>query len=454
MNSIKKILIIGGNAAGCAAAAKARRVNPFAEIQILESGQFISTGTCEIPYVISGEIESSDKLIFNTPASFKSGKNIDVLLNHKAESIDRKQKLVNARNLIDNSLNQFKYDSLILATGSVPVILPQFPENLTNVFYLKSVQELKRFESFNKIFEVKKIAVIGSGYIGLEFADVFSQKGTEVTIFEKETRLMPNSEKQFSSLIEDILKKNNVSFYTSVHNFVVSRTDNKINHIKFEGRILEYDAYLITAGFKPNSDLAQNAGLDIGSNGAVKVDTKLKTSDHFIYAAGDNIQVINAVNNRPFYSPSAVLAHNFGHIAGANAAGGNMTAKPIVRNLSVKIFDKFYSQVGMTSDEALLSNLHFQTVSETMLNKISLMKSSTEVFGKILFEKDTKRILGASFLGGEEISGFADLIAHFIRLKLSADLLSEIDYNYTPPLSPLKNILSVLGRKIKKNNFS
>jgi len=210
---------------------------------------------------------------------------------------------------------------------------------------------------------------------------------------------------------------------------------------------LDCDLVLLTVGISPNNLLAVSAKLDVGSFGGIKVDKKLKTSDRNIYAAGDNIEFTNAITGRPDYFPFATYAHTFAHIAGENAAGSNVNAEPIVKNVSVKILGSYYASVGLNSNEATKNKFKTETVSAEVSNLVKVMPESRSVFGKLIFDSESITILGASFFGGSEVSGFADLVASAIYSKQKIDFLTKISYNYTPPLSPFVNLLSVLGRK-------
>ncbi len=221
----------------------------------------------------------------------------------------------------------------------------------------------------------------------------------------------------------------------------------KLIAVRIGDKFIETDMVLLSVGFEPNTFLAQSAKLELGKSGAIKVDNYLKTSDRFIYAAGDNVEFINAVTGKPDYIPLATHAYESGHIAGENAAGGNVKYEPIVKNISVKIFDKYFASVGVTSEEARKNGFEVQESFAKARNLVGVMPGSDYVFGKVLAEKGSKRIIGASFLGGKEISGYADLLSALIKLKAPASILSKINYNYTPPLSPFVNLLKIIGKK-------
>ena len=177
----------------------------------------------------------------------------------------------------------------------------------------------------------------------------------------------------------------------------------------------------------------------------------MKTSDRFIYAAGDNVEVVNAVTGKPDYSPLATHAYELGHIAGENAAGGNVKYDPSVKNISVKIFDKFFTSVGLSSSEANRNGFEIDEAFAKARNLVGVMPGSDYVFGKVLADKNSKRIIGASFFGGKEVSGYSDLVSALIKLKTPASILSKINYNYTPPLSPFINLLTIIGKKFSDN---
>jgi len=445
-----KIIVVGGNAAGPSAAAKAKRVNPDAEVILFEAGEFISTGTCELPYLISGEIDDHRKLVYFTPESFLKSKGVKVYNKHFVESIDRKSKRILVKNLNNNTSKEYKYDKLILTTGSVVKKIPVFPDQLKNLFFLKSVSNYLEIKKFMTDNNVQNVLIIGGSYIGLETAEAFVTAGKKVTIIDAMEMPMPNSEIEIQHLVKEVLDKNNVEFIGNAADTEYQFSDDKIVSYKYEGRIKDVDLVLTAVGFRPNVSLAQSSRLELGKFGAIKVDNRCKTSDPNIYAAGDNIEIINKITNRPDYYPIATAAHLYGHVAGANAAGGNETTEGVVKNVAVKIFDKTFVAVGLNSTEA--KNLDFQnkSVSAVTYNLVKVMSESQKVFGKIIFNPNSKLILGAAFFGDREVIGYGDLISSFIDSKITANRLAHVNFNYTPPRSPFINLLSILGRKIEQ----
>jgi CoA-dependent NAD(P)H sulfur oxidoreductase len=451
LSSQKNIIVIGGNAAGPAAAAKAKRTAPDANVLMIEAGSFISTGTCELPYVLSEEIKNYEDIVFFNAQSFEKEKGVKVLTKHLVEKIELSKKIIIVKNIISGHTFQQEYNKLILCTGSIAKTIPSLPKDLKNVFTLKSVTNLLALKEYLISNNAKNILIVGAGYIGLESADALKTLGYSVTIIEKEKLPLPGFDDEARYLLKTLLEKNGIEFYGSVSNLSFKHNAEKFLSIKHEGRIREYDLILVAAGVEPNNSLVVASKLDIGKYGGIKVDNKLRTSDSHIYAAGDCTEVINKITSQSDYIPLATLAQQYGHIAGENAAGGNEVVQPVIKNIAVQLFGKVYVSVGLNSLEAKKYSFNFSSVSKIVPNLVKVMPNSEQVFGKIIFEKNTKQIIGANFVGSKETIGYGDLVTSFIHNKIKVTELAKINFNYTPPLSPFINILSVLGKKIERH---
>lgn len=446
---MKRIAVIGGNAAGPSAAAKAKRVNPDAEVVLFEGSNFISTGTCELPYLISGEIKDYSDILFYNAESFYEEKKVKVYTGHFAEQIDRREKRIIVRNNSGASLFDYNYDKLVIATGSTAVTHPAFVKKYSNVFYLKNVSDYLRIKDYTQTNNVKKVLVIGAGYLGLEAAEAFKITGCEVDLIEKDNLPGPAMDEEVRILIKEIISANGIEFKGGVRDLSVFDNGERVTKVKYNSIPYEYDLILISAGFEPNTQLAFGARLNIGRAGGIQVDNRLRTSDQHIYSAGDCIEVINRITGRPELMPLATLAHLHGHIAGANAAGENIIAEPVIRNSAVKVFDRVVVSVGLNSAQASENGFRWASVSAVLPNLVRVMPASRKVYGKIIFEKGNRRILGAQFIGEKEAVSYGDLVSSLIYQKSDGALLGKFNFNYTPPCSPFINLLSVLGRKIE-----
>jgi pyruvate/2-oxoglutarate dehydrogenase complex dihydrolipoamide dehydrogenase (E3) component len=279
-------------------------------------------------------------------------------------------------------------------------------------------------------------------------AESFHRIGVSVTLVEKDSLPLPSSEVEVQYLMQEVLKEKGIEFYGGITELKPFVEGSRLKAFTIEGRRVEPDLVLAAAGFIPSTSLAVKSKLELGRSGAIKVDNKLRTSDQNIYAAGDNIEVTEKVTGKPVYLPLATVAHNAGHIAGENAAGGNKFMKPIIKNIALKVFDRSYVSVGLTLKEALQSGFKAVSVHDVVPNLVKVMPQSERVFGKLVYDKNSYKILGASFFGGGEVTGYGDLISAFIHTGADVRTLGELYYNYTPPLSPFINLLSVLGRKV------
>jgi NADPH-dependent 2,4-dienoyl-CoA reductase/sulfur reductase-like enzyme len=444
----ERIIVVGGNAAGPAAAAKAKRTNPEAKVTILEKGNYISTGTCEMPYVLSGDISNPEDLVFYNPEKLKEDKGVEVLLNHKVEEINSREKYVIADDFFGNRKRKFEYDKLILCTGSLPNKVKDVPEG-ENIFTFTSIHDLIKIDDYLKHNKVSKVAIIGSGYIGLELTEAFIVRGLKVFLIEKLNAAFPTAEKETQQLFEKLLERKGVYFYKGFEKMKIAVKEGRGYMINIDERLLETDLIISATGVVPNNEIAAKAGLNRGEFGGLSVDKKLKTSDDHIFAAGDNIEIINALTNKKDYLPLATIAYNYGHVAGENAAGGHAYAEPVIKNISVKFFENFYSAVGLSSSEAEKENFKIDTEWGEGFNIVKIMPGSDKVYGKIIFDKESRRLYGGEFFGGKEVSGYADVLSALIREQKSVDYLEKLDFNYTPTLSPLVNLLQILGKKVR-----
>ncbi len=450
INKKNRIIIIGGNAAGPAAAAKAKRVDEKSEVLLFEAGPYISTGTCELPYLLNNTIDDYKKIVFYDDKTFLAEKGVSVFTNRVVNNINRRNKQIFVTDPTTNNTQVFDYDKLVLTTGSYIKPLSGLNNQIKNYSKFKTISDYIKIKEIFETQKIKNITIIGAGYTGLEIADSLNDLGFEITIIDKNEFPISNEDSEIQKFILEELGKKSIQFIGGADKIDFIIKENVVNFVKISGRVINTDLIIQTTGVLPNNFLAAGAQLELGDSGGIKVDQKLKTSDYNIYAAGDNIEVVNFITKKKDYLPIASLASKFGHIAGCNAAGGNEYVKPVVKNVTFKFLDFVYSFVGLSSKECQNLNINVKTTSAIGTNLVKVMPNNKPVFGKILYNANTGLVVGAAFKGGNEVSSYADIISVFILNNIKAENLGEINFNYSPPVSPFINILSVLGQKIKK----
>lgn len=444
------IIVIGGNAAGAAAAAKAKRTSPDTDVWLLEKSDVISTGTCEIPYAISGEVKDYKSLIFYTPEKFHDEKKVNVLIRHQAEFIDRKKKLLTVNDLSSGKLHTISYDKLILATGSSTRTLDGIDNSTGNFFNLKTINDLRMILEYLGNKSVRKGVIFGAGYVGLELAESLTSRGIQVTLIEKNSSPFPEAEPEFREIIKKLLDEKKIDFITTNGNASFRFSEGKVISLINASQVIEGDLFFNCTGFIPNVSLAKASGLKIGETGAIAVNNYLQTSDPDIFVAGDCAESTDFITGKKTLTFSAIVAHQQGHLAGNNAVSINRKiSQRVIKNTAVRLFNSYFVQVGLTEEESRTAGFSVGVIKEMMPNLVSIMPGSAHTFIKLNFDKISKKILGASLWGSREVSGYADIIQLMIRLKIPAYELSGNYFNYTPTLSPFWNILSVIGRKIK-----
>lgn len=444
----RKIIVIGGSAAGPAAAAKAKRVNPANEVILYEAGDYISIGTCEIPYVLTGEIENPDKIVFFTPESFEEEKGVKVKIQHRVESIDEQKRLIYVRELTSNKIFAENYDKLILCTGSSKKIHPSFRVGLNNVFYLKTIGDLKSVITFVNSIKVNNALIIGAGYTGLELLEFLNSIAQNVYLVDKEDLPLPGFDYEIRKIILEKIKEKNINFIGGVNSIIPFEKDSVVTKVKVDKEFIVTDLILISIGFEPNNSLAKAAGLSLNHPcGSIKVDDKQKTSDDNIYAAGDCCGVKEFITKKTRWIPLASIAHDQGHVAGANASGDFESFEPVVRNTAFRFFDVNVAMVGLTTQEIEANRIHYKEVSVLSNSRIKIMPGGSKHFIKVKFKADDKKIISANLVGGEDIVGKANLISFAIKNSIPVNKLSQTNYAYTPTLSPLIDTLSILSKK-------
>ena len=452
-----RILVIGGLAAGPSAASKAKRTNPNADVLLVEQGEFISYGICEVPYYIGNVVVDPDKLISYSPQRLTQVKGVSVKTLHRAEEIVPVKKKVLVRNLGRNKVEEFNYHKLILATGSKPRSLGIDGENSRNVFHVKSLEDGYGIKRFIEEEKPRRGVVIGGGYIGMEMCEALRRNGIETTMLHRSDLPMSGLEGETRTAVLTALKKGGVDFRPSqqVTGLKVDQSG-KVTEVSTSAHVFPADIVILCLGVVPNVELGSMARLRLGPNGGILTDQRQTTSIDTIFAAGDCCEVKNIVNNKWMYVPLATNASKQGWVAGENAAGGNATFKGAIRAIAVKVFDLELAQVGISSMEAVQSG--FQPVVERIEgdSRVRFYPENSIVNVILIADKKSGRLLGANVYGGQGSVLRADVLAVAIQQKMTIDEVARLDLIYAPPFAPLWDPILIAAqqtlKKMKRKN--
>lgn len=446
-----KIAVIGAVAAGTSAAAKARRTDKDAEIVIFEKDTDISYAGCGLPYYISGVIEDRNRLLAFTAETFSEKYGVEVKTGHEVTEIDSDKKLIYYKNLNDGSEGGYEYDKLIIATGASAITPPFAGLELDNIFTLRSVKSADQIKKSIDQGKIKKVTIIGAGLIGLEMAESFRKRGLEVTVIELQNQVLPPFSSEMAAIVAEHLLEKGVELILAdgVDHFEGQKKVEKV--ITGSGREVETDLALLSIGVKPNSKLAQAAGIAVGDRGAIKVNEHLETNLKDIYAAGDCAETKDLLTDKDVWLPLGSTANKQGRTAGENAAGGEAQHHGILKTGITKIFDLTAARTGLSLKEAKAEGIDAAAVKIKARNHAGYYPGADMINLRGIFDKENGVIVGAEVIGGTGSDKRIDVLATAIYNQMTADELFQVDLAYAPPYSGPKDAVAILGMVAEKN---
>lgn len=435
-----RIIIIGAVAAGTSAAAKARRNNEEAEIIIYEKDNFISYSGCGMPYYIGGEIEDADVLTPRDPVFFKSKYNVDVKILHEILSINHEDKTLEIKNLSTKEVFTDKYDKLVISTGARAVVPPIDGADRENVFTLRNINDMNMIKDYINTYKPKSAAIIGTGFIGLEVCENLKGLGMDVTLIEMLPQVTPGLDRDMAVYVRDELEKNGVSVLTGVKATKITEG----NVILSDNREVQADFILLATGVQPNTELAKEAGIELGVTKAIKVDETMKTNIEDIYSCGDCTEQFSVVTGKPIYRPLGSTANKMGRIAGDSMTGGSLTFRGVLGTGIFKIFDMTVAQTGLSEREAKAEGFEVVVCHNIKPNKPEYM-GGKEMVIKGIADKTSGRLLGVQIVGYEGVDKRIDVFVTAITFKAKAEDLFHLDLAYAPPYSTTKDPVMYTG---------
>lgn len=451
MKTAKKIVIIGGVACGMKAASRLRRLDPQADITVIEKGEYLSYAACGLPFFLSGMVQDTNKLM-DTPVGvvrdvlfFKNVKGVTALTRTEARAIDRQRKVVETVDLATGAAAEIAYDSLVIATGATPFVPPVDGVDLKGVFTLATIHDGLAVKKYIAERAVKNAVIIGGGLIGLETAEALCQLGCKVTIVEKLDWLLPGMlDADIALLLAKYLaaKGIQICIADSVERF---EGDNKqsLAAVITGKQNLPADCAIIAVGVRPNVELARAAGLEIGLSGAIKVDGHLRTSDPAIYAGGDCVENINCLTGRGVFAPMGSTANKHGRIIADNIAGDTEQWQGVLGTAICRLFDYTVARTGLSEHEAISLGYSVETAIVPGPDKPHFYKGAQPVIIKLIADKTTGRLLGAQMIGPGDVAKRIEIAATCLSFGATAAQAARLDLAYAPPFSPaMDNIIT------------
>lgn len=440
--STKRIIVIGGSAAGPKAASKARRMDENAEITVYQKSSDLSMASCGYPYYIGGFFDDRDQLLCS-PAGvvrdskfFWNAKKITTKVNTEVNSIDRKNKRIEYTDMASGEKGSAEYDKLVIATGATPRKPPIDGIDLDGVTTLQSLPDADYLRKVRDEKKIKKAVVIGGGLIGIETCEALNLAGIEITLIELLPQLLTFLDKQMAKLVQKYVQtKANVILENGVASFMGE--NGKLTGVKLQnGTEIPCELAVVAIGVSPNTKLAKNAGLPVGKTGGILVNDHMQTSDSDIYAVGDCIEIPNLITHSPVHAPYGDLANLQGRVAGENVISGNVARFPgTIQTGICKVFDYGVGATGLSEQNAIKAGIkNIETVINASLDKPGFMQGKLLVT-KLIIDKSNDTVLGAQIIGPGDVSKQVAIWAMAIKGKMTVTDMVNADLPYAPPYS-------------------
>lgn len=435
--SNKKIIIIGGVAAGTKTAAKTRREDPNVQIDLFTDEQYISYAGCGEPYYIGGEIQDRSKLLARTPEQFEKLFNVRIHARHKVTKINPEEKTIEVENLNDGYTRTETFDVLVISTGAAAIMPPIPGSELPGVCALRTIPDTDRIHSLVGSGNINHAVVVGGGFIGLEMVEQLANRGIKVTLVEKLPQLAPPYDPDLAALIKNEVEKHGVRvMLNSALEEIIGDDKSGVKKVKVNGEEFPAEMVLLSVGVRPNVEIARNAGITIGTTGAIKVNERLQTNYPYIYAAGDCTETTHMVSGKPVWIPLGSTANRQGRVLAINITGGNATFPGVMGTGIFRVFDMNVSRTGLIEKEAKAEGFDYEAVVVPTSDLPHYMPNGQKVIIKLIAERGSGRVLGAQAWGPGKVDKVIDTFVTALTFKATVDDLTQLDLAYAPPFAP------------------
>ncbi|MFZ2447984.1 MAG: FAD-dependent oxidoreductase [Syntrophobacteraceae bacterium] len=451
----KRVVIIGAVALGPKAACRLKRLDPAAEVVMIDQDEYISYGGCGIPYFVSGEVSDLRELMSTsfhmerTPQFFEAAKGVSVRVRTRAAAIDRENRRVLVRDLDSGAEEYIPYDNLVIATGSSPNRLPIPGIDLPGVISISDLHSAKAVRDAMSRGEVDRAVIIGAGAIGCEMAEALSDLwGIETHLVEVEDEVLPGIlDRSLARIVRTHMEEKGVRLHLGRRVREIGKKESGgIEVVTGEERI-DADMVITAVGVRPNSRLAAEAGLLVSPRGAVVVNRRLQTSDPAIYAGGDCIEIAHLITGKAVHFPQGSLANRQGRVIGTNLAGGSAHFDGTVGSFSIKIFELAVASTGITPQAAQREGFEAEAAFVVQADRAHFYPTQDLMYLQITVDRKTRRVLGAQAVGrgGDAVVGRINSIAAILPFKPTVEDLSNLEIAYSPPFASALDIVNAAG---------
>lgn len=441
-----KVVIVGGVAGGATAAARIRRLEEQAEIVVFERSGYVSYANCGLPYYIGGVIRDPEELTLQTPESFRQRFQVDMRVRHEVTALHPERKTVTVRALETGEIFEESYDKLLLSPGAKPTQPPLPGTGSERLFTLRTVEDTFRIREFVEREQPRSVVLAGGGFIGMELAENLRELGMEVTIVQRPRQVMNPFDPEMAAFLHAKLREKGVVLCLgrTVEGFQDTEHGSVRVLLKDEAP-LEADMVVLAIGVTPDTALAREAGLALGVKGSILVNDRMETSVPDIYAVGDAVQVRHSVTGQETLLSLAGPANRQGRIAADNICGGDSRYRGSQGSSVLKVFDMTAAVTGVKEETARKAGIACDKVYLSPMSHAGYYPGGQLMTMKVLFEKETYRLLGAQIVGYEGVDKRIDVLAAAIRGGLTALDLRDLDLAYAPPYSSAKDPVNMAG---------
>jgi len=440
-DSGRTIVIVGGVAGGASAATRARRCNEDARIIMYEKDSYVSFANCGLPYYIGGEIEERDDLLVARPELFRNRFNIEVHTLCEVTAIDRAAQTVSVQNRQTGVTTLQSYDRLILAVGASPIVPPISGADAPNVFTLRNLEDTDRIKQFVKEKKPQRAVVVGAGFIGLEMVEQLRRGGIQTAVVELMEQVLPPLDAEMAHQIQQALEQHDVELHLGDGLAGFRVADAMATGVKLNsGGVLDADLVILGIGVRPNTKLAEQAGLELGPMRGIRVNEHMQTSDPYIYAVGDAVEYQHGVLGTPARVPLAGPANRAGRLAGQHAATDEAPPMaPVLGTAIVRVFEKTAAMTGLSVKLARKVGREARAAVVVAKHHAGYFPGGEAMTLKLIYEPTTGKVLGAQGVGGAGVDKRIDVIATAIHFGATVGDLAGLDLAYAPPYGSAKD---------------